>query len=43
MKETPAQVFFCEFYKVFKNTFFTEHLPATTSKILLTYLSFFRE
>ena len=28
-KETPTQVFFCEFYKIFKNTFFTEHLRAT--------------
>ena len=25
-KETPAQVFFCEFCEAFKNTFFTEHL-----------------
>ena len=28
-KETPAQVFFCKFYEIFKNTlFFTEHLRA---------------
>ena len=25
-KETPAQVFFCEFCKIFKNNFFTEYL-----------------
>ena len=25
-KETPAQVLFCEFYEVSKNTFFIEHL-----------------
>ena len=24
-KETPTQVFSCEFYEIFKNTFFTEH------------------
>ena len=24
-KETPAQVFFCEFYTVFKNTTFIEY------------------
>ena len=27
--ETQAQVFSCEFCKIFKNTFFTEHLPTT--------------
>ena len=30
-KETLAQVFFCEFYKISKNTFFTEHLWTTAS------------
>ena len=25
-KETPAQVFSCEFFEISKNTFFTEHL-----------------
>ena len=30
-KETLAQVFFCEFCKISQNTFFTEHLWATTS------------
>ena len=25
-EETPAQVLFCEFSKVFKNTFLTEHI-----------------
>ena len=26
LKETLVQGFFCEFWKIFKNTFFTEHL-----------------
>ena len=30
-KETLAQVFSCEFRKIFKNTFFTEHLWTTAS------------
>ena len=34
-KETLAQVFSCEFYKISKNTFFTEHLSATASKIIV--------
>ena len=25
-KEAPTQVFSCEYYEIFKNTFFTEHL-----------------
>ena len=29
--ETLGQVFFCEFCKIFKNTFFIEHLRVTTS------------
>ena len=33
-KETPTQVFPCEFYEIFKNSCFTEHL-ATTSGISL--------
>ena len=32
-KGTAAQVYSCEFYKVFKNIFFTEHLRVTASKI----------
>ena len=28
-KETPTQVFFCEFHKIFKNISFTEHLCMT--------------
>ena len=31
-KETPTQVFSCEYYKSFKNTYFEEHLPANASK-----------
>ena len=30
-KETLAQVFSCEFYEIFKNTFFTENLRTTAS------------
>ena len=30
-KETPTQVFSCEFCEIFKNTFFTEHLWTTAS------------
>ena len=30
-KETLVQVFSCEFCKISKNTFFTEHLRATAS------------
>ena len=29
--ETPTQVFSCEFCKIFKNAFFTEHIWATAS------------
>ena len=32
IKETPAQVFFCEYCEIFKNTFFTEHLRETASE-----------
>ena len=32
-KETLAQVFYCEFCQISKNTFFTEHLWATASVI----------
>ena len=31
-KETPTQVFSCEFYEISKNTFFTKHLWATASE-----------
>ena len=32
-KETLAQVFSCEFCKISKNTFYTEHLWVTASRI----------
>ena len=35
-KETLAQVFSCEFCKISKNTFFTEHLRATASGLHVT-------
>ena len=31
-KDTPAEVFSCEFSKIFKNTFFTEYLRTTASQ-----------
>ena len=33
--ETPTQVFLCECCEIFKNTFFTEHLPEIASVIWL--------
>ena len=30
-KETPVQVFSCEFYKILKNTYFVEHLRTAAS------------
>ena len=27
--KTPTQVFFCQFYKIFENIFFTEYFRAT--------------
>ena len=33
-KETPTQVFSCEIYEVFKNTYFEEHLRTTVSRAL---------
>ena len=38
-KETPAQVFSCEFCETFKNNIFTEHVrtTATVYAILLIY------
>ena len=30
-KETLAQLFSCEFWEIFKNTFFIEHIPVTAS------------
>ena len=38
-KESLAQVFSCEFYKIFMNTFFTEHLRTTAPwKTILSIL-----
>ena len=39
-KETLTQVFFCEFCKIFKNTFFTDHPLATASDALWFSLRF---
>ena len=32
-KESPAQVLSCEFYKIFKNVYFVEHLPTAASEL----------
>ena len=37
LKETPTQVFSCEYCKIFKNTYFEENLRATASAILASY------
>ena len=46
-QETLAQVFFCEFCEIFKNTYFTEHLWVTTSHQrrwrILNFLMFSKE
>ena len=40
-KKTPTQVFFCEYYEIFKNTYFKKHLRTTTSEdtptLMLSY------
>ena len=36
-KETLVQLFSCEFFKISKNTYFTELLLATASKIIFNY------
>ena len=38
-KETLAQVFSCEFYEISKNIFFTEHLWATASVGLVSFIT----
>ena len=40
-KETLAKVFSCEFCKIYKNNFFTEHLCATArDEIYMSHLKF---
>ena len=42
LKETPAELFSCEFCDILKNVFFTEHLRATDSilsKYLISFVS----
>ena len=45
--KTPTQVFFCQFYKIFENIFFTEYFRATAFeqawclKNLIMYSYFF--
>ena len=40
-KETLAQVFSCEFCKIYRNTFFIEHLMATASAFIFSTSAFF--
>ena len=37
IKRDMAQVFSCEFYEIFKNTFFTEHLRVTAFASPISY------
>ena len=39
LKKNPAQVFSCEFYEIFKNTHFAEHLRSCYCWNLMFYLS----
>ena len=32
IKETPTQVFYCEYCEIFKNTYFKEHLSTNASE-----------
>ena len=43
LKETPAELFSCEFCDIFKNVFFTEHLRATNSVKSHTIFFFYKE
>ena len=40
-KDTLAQVFFCEFCEISKNTFFTEYLRATASNVIYRFRTMF--
>ena len=35
IKKTPIQVFSCQYYEMFKNTYFEEHLRTAASDFLL--------
>ena len=39
-KDTPAQVFFCEYCEVIKNTYFEKHLRITASEDTPTLMLF---
>ena len=41
-KDIQQRRFFCEFFKIFKNTFFTEHLWATPSISLIHLDCFYK-
>ena len=36
-KDNPPQVFSCKYYKIFKNTYFEEHLWMAASALIITY------
>ena len=40
LKKTPVKVSYCEFCKIFKNTFFAEHLRTTASECWEKFSSF---
>ena len=42
-KETLAQVFSCEFCKIFKNTLITEHFWATASDAIIIFKKVFKQ
>ena len=39
-KETSAQAFSCEYWKIFKNTYFEEHLRTAASDVRRVTVSF---
>ena len=34
LKETPSQVYFCEYWEIFKITYFEEHLRTAVSVLI---------
>ena len=42
-KRIPTQVFSCEFWEIFKNVFFIEHLPVTASRFEYITLQYYKK
>ena len=38
-KENPPQVFSCKYCKIFKNSYFEEHLRMAASALIITYFN----